>query len=232
MHCNQKPVLILKKQKISLFTQKGFSLSKKDTIDAVCIGSVVPELDGTFRTLSQTLFNTVPLFVSTRLTTGIANLSETESGLGADRLSDIVAALTLYSGNRIVIDLGTASKFEAISAKDEYVGGAIGPGVGTSFDALIANASKLGDMQLKAPQKVVGGFTTEEHLNSGFIHGFASMIDGMSQRIRNELSWTEPTIILTGGFTDLISPFLYEKIIINKKLVLEGLRILWERNTK
>lgn len=200
------------------------------SIDDIAIASVVPELDQAFKNLSTNFIKTDPLFVSTELDTGIANLTNTPSQLGADRLADIVAAIALYTGPRIVVDLGTASKFEAVSEKNEYLGGAIGPGIGTSFESLIKAASKLQDVKLSAPEKVVGSFTTEEHLNSGFVNGFAGMIDGMILRMKDELGWGNPSIILTGGFTDLISPFIKTKLIVNKDLPLEGLNILWERN--
>lgn len=203
---------------------------KKLSVDNVVIGSVVPELDDVFASVCETLFKARPLFASTELNTGIENLSNKKSDLGADRLADVVGAIALYPGNRIIVDLGTASKFEAVSENNEYLGGAIGPGIGTSFSSLMKAASKLSEIRLSPPKKVVGGFVTEEHVNSGFIYGFAGLVDGMIFRIQEELGWDNPSIVITGGFTDLISPYLKTKITINKNLTLIGLHILWEKN--
>jgi type III pantothenate kinase len=205
---------------------------KTNLITQVVIGSVVPELDDVFDSVSRDVFATKPLFISTELTTGIKNLTNEKSELGADLLADIAAAINLYSNDKIVIDLGTASKFLAISKSDEYVGGAIGPGIGSSFESLIKGASKLGDLKLSQPEKVVATFTTEEHLNSGFVYGFSGMTDGMVVRMIDELAWSNPTIILTGGFSDMIAPHLHTKVIVNKNLTLYGLQMLWEENQK
>jgi type III pantothenate kinase len=218
------------KDKREEYYRQKISDKQVSTVDGVVIGSVVPELDNIFTSVIAELFHTKPLFISTELDTGIINLTRTPSELGADRLADAVAAIALYQGNRIIVDLGTASKFEAVSEKNEYLGGAIGPGVGSSFSSLIKAASKLSEVKLSPPKKVVGGFVTEEHLNSGFVYGFAGMVDGMIFRMKEELGWDSPAIILTGGFTDLISPHLQTKVVINKNLTLEGLRILWGRN--
>lgn len=218
-----------KNQSEEFYRQK---LSEKNltTIDGVVIGSVVPELDEIFSHISESLFQTKPLFVSTNLNTGITNLSKTDTELGADLLADIAAAIALYPENRLVIDLGTASKFLAIDDTNTYVGGAISPGIGTSFSSLLENASKLHDLRLSQTDNVVGGLTTTEHLNSGFIFGFVSLVEGMIVRMTDELQWDNPTIILTGGFTDLIAPHLRITVVFNKQLTLEGLRFLWERN--
>lgn len=220
------------KDKSEDFYRQKLSEKNIARVDNVIIGSVVPELDTIFDHISSHLFKTKPQFVSTMLDTGITNLTNTPSELGADRLADIVAAISLYPGPRIVVDLGTASKFEAISEKNEYLGGAIGPGIGVSFTSLIHAASKLHDMKLSSPKKVVGGFTTEEHLNSGFVNGFAGLIDGMVLRIQEELHWDNPHIVMTGGFTELVSQHLKTKATIHKNLTIEGLRTLWERNQK
>lgn len=218
------------KDKDAIFYRENLS-KKHGVIHQVIIGSVVPELDSTFAKLSEELCHTKPLFASTELTTGIKNLTNLKSDLGADLLSDIVATIHLYPGNSIVIDLGTASKFLAVTKDGAYKGGAIAPGIGSSFQSLLSHASKLGAIELGQPKKVVGSLTTAEHLNSGFVYGFASMIDGMIERIKQELDWDNPTIIITGGFTDLATPHLHTKVIVNKDLTLEGLQILFSTNS-
>lgn len=200
-------------------------------INSVMIGSVVPELDKTFRDISKELFNKEPIFADTTLDTGLKDLSCTPSELGADRLADIVAATILYPGKSIVIDLGTAIKFEAVSEDKEYLGGAISPGIGVSFKALIKGASKLEDFELRNPTTSLGTDTAGQ-LNSGFVLGFASMISGMIAKMKRELEWEECNIIGTGGFIELIAPNVPELTEVNKQLTLEGLRLLWERNEK
>lgn len=203
---------------------------KTNGIDGIVIGSVVPELDNSFEKLCVEYFNISPLFVSTKLKTGIKNLSEKDTPLGADRLADIVAVITNYSGNRIIVDLGTATKFEVISQNNEYLGGAISPGFQSSFEALIQNASKLSSITLVQPETITGVFTTKGHLNSGFIYGFASLVEGMIKRIKTEQNWENPSIILTGGYSKLISQNLYYPVIQNPNLTLLGLQILWTIN--
>ena len=201
----------------------------KETMD-VAIASVVPELDDSFITICMKLFKKEPLFVSTLLKTNVVNLSKKPTQLGADRLSGVSAAISLTTGNRIVVDIGTATKFEVVSEKNEYLGGAIAPGVQVSFDALIKNASKLDSIKLVKPKKAIGGFTTEEHLMSGFINGFASMIDGMIERIIDEAKFSNQTVFLTGGFTDMIYPFLRKKVTADKTLTLKGIAVIQEMN--
>lgn len=198
-------------------------------IEGVMIGSVVPELDDVLKHVSKELFKKEPLFADTSLDTGLKDLSCKPSELGADRLSDIVAATILYPGKSIVVDLGTAIKFEAISEEKEYLGGAIAPGIGISFDALITGASKLSDLKLENPTTSLGSDTSGQ-LNAGFVLGFASMISGMVEKMKTELLWDECHVIGTGGFIDLISPHVPEFTDINKQLTLEGLRLLWKRN--
>lgn len=202
----------------------------KENVTAVIIGSVVPELDKIMTSAITELFSVKPLLVKVNIKTNIDDFSCKTNELGADRLCDVVAAIEKYSGNRIIIDLGTATKFEIVSAKNEYLGGAIGPGVGSSFQALLANASKIPDLKLSEPKKVIADWSTQEHLNSGFIYGFASLVDGMTERIVEEEKWTAYNLIITGGYAETVSRHIKHKHVIDKHLILDGLRIIWELN--
>ncbi len=202
---------------------------KVKQIEGVIIGSVVPELDEIFKQACKNLFKNEPQFVSVELDTGLVGLSE-NCELGADRLCNMVAAHTLYPGNAIVVDLGTATTYEVVSTKREYVGGAIGPGVGGSFKTLLGAASRLSNVRLSKPEKAVILGTTPQ-LNSGFVYGYSEMVGGMIRRMKEELKWNECHVIGTGGFVDLISPHVPEFTEVNKQLTLEGLRILRERNS-
>lgn len=206
------------------------NISTKYKITDVAISSVVPELDETLSDITKKTWNTTPFFASSKLQTTIPNLTKKESHLGADRLCNIVYAIHKSTGNRIVVDLGTATKFEVVSIKNEYLGGAIAPGVGDSFTSLLSHASKLPDLTLSTPKKVVGGFDTKEHLDSGFVFGFASMIDGMIEKIVEEQQLEDVIIFITGGFSELISPHITHSVTLNKTLTLEGLNILWSKN--
>ena len=197
-------------------------------IKGVIIGSVVPELDEVFKQVSKTLFNKEPLFAATTLNTGLINVS-TNCELGADRLANMVAAQTIYPGNAIIVDLGTATTYEVVSEKREYLGGAIGPGIGSSLDALTSSASGLSKIKLQNPEKVVI-LGTSPQLYSGFVFGHAEMVSGMINRMKRELGWEKCHVIGTGGFIDMISPHVPEFTKINKQLTLEGLRLLWEKN--
>lgn len=199
-------------------------------VTAVSIGSVVPELDEVFSKSIESITTAKPFFIDTKIKTNIRDFSCTTNELGADRLCDVVAAIKKIDGNRVVVDLGTATKFEVVSEKDEYLGGAIGPGVGDSFRSLLSHASKLPDIRLTKPKKVVAGWSTQEHLDSGFVYGFASLIDGMIDRVAKEQKWKNYAVILTGGFSELIAPFVTHKHTLDKDLNLFGLKILWEIN--
>lgn len=198
-------------------------------IDGIIIGSVVPQLDTLFTKVLTDLFAITPLFASTQMVTGIDDFSEVVTPLGADLLVNIVAAREIYPGNSIIVDLGTASKFQAVSGR-KYLGGAIAPGIGTSFDALFTNASLLTRFPLQSPVKVLGD-STEDYINSGYIFGFAGLVDGMVTRIQEELTWESAKVIGTGGYMGMIVPYVKSPIMHYPHLTLYGLRLLWEKNT-
>jgi type III pantothenate kinase len=198
------------------------------SLDGVIIGSVVPELDEALKEACETYFGKTPLFASVKLETGLLGLSS-NCQLGADRLANMVAASYVYPGNAIVVDMGTATTYEVVSRKREYLGGAIGPGLGKSFEALISAASRLNNVKLVLPEKVVM-LGTEQQLNSGFLLGFASMVSGMVQKMKEELGFGTCHIIGTGGFAEMLQSQIPEFTEMNKQLTLVGLRILFERN--
>ena len=222
------------KQKNEIHYAKTFSeLIDKDLtkrIHGVIVGSVVPEIDDVIYKVINKQLKLAPLFASSELKTNIKNLTQKPSELGADRLADTVAAIELSRENKIVVDLGTATKFEVISADDNYLGGAIAPGIGSSFTSLISNASMLSDIKLSRPKKTVGGWSTKEHLDSGFILGFAGLVDGMTERIMEEKKWKNANVIVTGGYSDLITKHIRYPHVTNKNLILEGLYLLWKLN--
>ena len=210
---------------VNLFQMHGLAPSQ---VTHIIISSVVPPVDSTLRQVCETYFHLEPMFVEPGIKTGMPMLIDNPTELGADRLADCIAAYERYGGPCIVVDFGTATKFEVISAKGEYLGGAIAPGLGLSADALFSRAARLSRVDIKRPAKVIGT-NTVAHLQSGLYYGYIGLVDGMLERIFAELG-TKPKVIATGGLARhdrQDSRYIAE---IDDMLTLDGLRILFERN--
>jgi type III pantothenate kinase len=158
---------------------------------------------------------------------GMPILYDNPREVGADRVADAVAAYDLYPGASIIVDMGTATVFDVVSAKGEYLGGAIAPGVAISLEALYTHAAALRSVELVRPRSVIGRSTVES-IQSGVLYGFAAQVDGIIDRIIEELG--EATIIGTGGLASLIAPHTKHVRIQEPWLTLHGLRIVHERN--
>lgn len=210
---------------VNLFQMHGLSPNE---VKHIVISSVVPPVDGTLRQVCQQYFHVEPLYVEPGIKTGMAVLQENPADLGADRLVNCIAAFEHYGGPSIVVDFGTATTFDVISAKGEYIGGAIAPGLGISADALFSRAARLGRVDIRRPAKAIGT-NTLTHLQSGLYYGYIGLVDGILERMSAELG-TQPRIVATGGLARQIAPdsrFISE---IDDMLTLEGLRLLFERN--
>jgi type III pantothenate kinase len=215
---------------VNLFEMHGMAPSQ---VTHIIIASVVPPVESTLRQVCEIYFHIEPMFVEPGIKTGMPMLIDNPTELGADRLCDSIAAFERYSGPCIVVDFGTATKFEVISARGEYLGGAIAPGLGLSADALFNRAARLSRVDIKRPAKVIGT-NTVGHLQSGLYFGYIGLVDGILERILTELKQTdpdiEPRIVATGGLARMIaedSRFIQD---IEEWLTIEGLRILFERN--
>lgn len=210
---------------VNLFNMHGLSV---DQVTHIIISSVVPPIDSTLRRVCEKYFHIDPLFVEPGIKTGMPMLVDNPTELGADRLADCIAAYERYGGPCIVVDFGTATKFEVISAKGEYLGGAIAPGLGLSADALFSRAAKLSRVDIKRPPKVIGT-NTVTHLQSGLYYGYIGLVDGVLERIFAELG-TQPRVIATGGLARQVAEDSRHISEIDEMLTLHGLRILFERN--
>ena len=211
---------------VNLFEMHGLAPNQ---VTDIIIASVVPPVDSTLRQVCETYFRVEPLFVEPGIKTGMPMLIDNPTELGADRIADCVAAFARYGGPCIVVDFGTATKFEVISAKGEYLGGAIAPGLGISADALFSRAARLSRVDIKRPAKVIGT-NTVAHLQSGVYFGYIGLVDGIIERMIAELGQQPRMIVASGGLARMIaadSRYIKE---INELLTLEGLCILFERN--
>ena len=203
-----------------------FELAQMDfkTIDAIAIASVVPPLNYTLRRMSEVYFNLTPLFVDHTSNTGLKILYQPASDVGADRIVDAVAAIDKYGAPCIVVDFGTATTFNAINESREYLGGVITPGIMISSEALFARTSKLPRVDIRRPAKVVGSSTVEA-MQAGLYYGYAGLVDGVLERMIDELA-TKPRVIATGGLAPLIATASRFIEMVDDTLTLEGLRLV------
>ncbi len=211
-----------------------FSMRKVEAteISSIIISSVVPPLESTLRQVCERYFNIKPMFVEPGIKTGMPILVDNPAELGADRLVNGVAAFARYGGPCIVVDFGTATTFDVISAKGEYLGGVISPGLAISAEALFARAARLSRVDVKKPAKVIGT-NTVAHIQSGLYYGYIGLVDGILERMLNEMRTPDsatPKVIATGGLARLVAEDSRFIETIDDMLTLEGLRLIYERN--
>jgi type III pantothenate kinase len=210
-----------------LLSQVGMSFTRQVT--GVVIASVVPRATPTLREMTERYFRFPPVVVEPGIKTGMPILTDNPKEVGADRVVNSVAAFELYGGPCIVVDFGTATTFDAVSVKGEYLGGSIAPGVEISTGALVAAGAQLRRVEYTAPRNVIGK-TTVEAIQSGVIYGFAGQVDAIVERMVKELGGTVE-VVATGGLAPVIMP---ETVTIDHHepwLTLVGLRIIYDRNT-
>jgi type III pantothenate kinase len=205
-------------------------------IDGVILASVVPPLTGMMRDMVTRYFGWEPLSVDGTTATGMPVLYEPPGDVGADRIVNGVAAYELYGRPRgapvIVVDFGTATTFDAITARGEYLGGVICPGIQISADALFQRAARLPRVDVRKPASVIGR-TTVGSMQAGLFFGYVDMVDGLVRRMREELAATSapPAVcVATGGMAGVLSSETAAIEEVNPDLTLIGLRMIWERN--
>jgi type III pantothenate kinase len=207
-----------------------FSLSRIDAskITGIIIASVVPPLDPILAQMAEQYFHLKPLFVEPGIKTGLMVKYEPPQDVGADRIVSGVAAFEKYGGPVIIVDFGTATTFDAISAKAEYLGGVIAPGIVISSEALFERAARLPRVDIKPPKKVIGTSTVES-MQSGLFYGYVGLVEGIISRMKKEMG-ENSKVVATGGQAALIAQGTKVINHLEPDLILEGLRIIYERN--
>ena len=208
---------------------EAFGVNLKE-IDDCIISSVVPPVFNSVRTGVLKIIGKQPMVVSPGLKTGLNIHVDVPSQVGSDRIVIAVAALAEYEAPLILMDLGTATTIEVVEPDNRYVGGVIFPGVMVSLDALTSRAAQLPGISLDKPKAVIGK-NTVDCMRSGMMYGTAAMIDGIIERIEEELGH-KATIVATGGLARFITPLCKREIILERDLLLKGLNIIYNKNKK
>ncbi len=195
---------------------------------AIIVCSVVPPMTKVVEDLCRDYFHAEPLVVGPGVKTGMPILYDNPKEVGADRIVNAVAAYERYRTTCIVVDFGTATTFDCVSAKGEYLGGVITPGIGISLDALVSRTAKLPKVELVRPPKVVGKNTVHA-MQAGVVYGYVALVDGLVARIRDEIG-ASARVIATGGFAAMLAPESTTIETFDEFLTLEGLRLIHRRN--
>jgi len=189
----------------------------------------VPQLAREYESFAERWAGTGLLVLGPGVATGVPIRYDDPREVGPDRIANAVAVLDRHGAPAVVVDFGTSTNFDVVSAAREYVGGVLAPGIEVSMDALFARAARLQKVPFAVPERVIGKTTTAA-LQSGLVYGFAGQVDAIVARIREELGAADAPAIATGGLADLIAPHSQTISKIDPQLTLQGLRLVWERN--
>lgn len=200
-------------------------------IDGVIISSVNPNLNYTFEHMTETYLGVEPLMVGAGLKIGMRIKYDNPKELGSDRVADCVAAYKLYGGPCIVVDCGTATTFNVVTADGEIAGGAISFGIKSAAEALCSSTARLPKVELVAPQTAVGK-TTISNIQSGIVFGYSGMVESMVNRIKEETGLTDARVIATGGISDIVNKCVKVFDVVDRTLTLRGLNLIYRLNEK
>lgn len=199
-------------------------------VGGVAISNVVPPVQQTLESMSEMYFGIEPFVVRPGLNAPLPLAVDNPTEVGADRVCNAVAAVALYGPPVIVVDFGTATNFDCINTRGEFVGGAIAPGMVTAADALVSRAARLFRVELVAPASAIGR-NTATNIQSGVVFGYAGLVDGLVERIRGELA-PDAKVVATGGLAHQLQRVARSLQVVNPNLRLEGLRMMWEMSQR
>jgi len=202
---------------------------QSEQVSAMILASVVPPLESALTEMAQRYFRIIPLVVGREIKTGMPILYDNPHEVGADRIVNAVAVFETYGGPAIVVDFGTATTFDAVSARGEYLGGVIAPGIGIAAEALFERTAKLPRIDIAKPTSVIGK-TTVSSMQSGLFFGYLGLVEGIVTRMREEMGG-DPAVIGTGGLAYLILAESRSITHVDPLLTLTGLRLIYERNS-
>ena len=213
-------------QLLSILGNNGI---KANEITGGIISSVVPQLDYTLERMCHTYIKIKPLLLAPGLKTGLNLRVDNAKEVGADRVVNNVAAVRKYGAPLIVVDFGTATTFNVIDAKGEFIGGVIAPGIKGSLDSLVNGTAKLPRVEIERPANVIGK-NTVTNMQSGIVYGFAGLVEYLVRKIKREIKCDEVKTVATGGFSEIIARESSCIDVVDKLLTLEGLKYLYDLN--
>jgi type III pantothenate kinase len=199
------------------------------TLDGIALCSSVPQLVREYESFADRWARAELLVLGPGVSTGMVVRYDDPREVGPDRIANAIAARERHGMPAVVVDFGTSTNFDVVSAAGEFAGGVLAPGIEISMDALFARAARLPKVPFEAPERVISQ-TTVSALQSGLVYGFAGQVDSIVGRIRGELGAPDAPVVATGGLAELIAPHSQTITAVDPELTLQGLRLVWERN--